>query len=211
MHPSSRRGEQSALKDSLKPRIVALAGVLFAGCILGAAMSMAFATALGTAGLLLVPTLSSSSLSCTCVRDLVSVETPAHSRAALTLMAVQANTSWQDTGINVSRGETVRIAYVCGRWCPWAGFCLDGQGCVNADPAMCSPKPDDPANLISALHASLIARIGENPAFPVGNELTFQAAHSGRLQLRINDVRVEDNSGAIVVLVATGTCTTDNL
>ncbi|PWH15052.1 MAG: hypothetical protein DDG58_11805 [Ardenticatenia bacterium] len=135
---------------------------------------------------------------------------PTLSQTTLTLMAVQANASWQDTGIDVSRGQTVRIAYICGRWCPWTGFCLDGRGCVNVDPAVCSPDPDDPANLIPALHASLIARIGENPAFPVGNALTFQAAHNGRLQLRINDVRVEDNTGAIVVLVATGACATDN-
>ncbi|MGC8879172.1 MAG: hypothetical protein ACP5R2_08105 [Anaerolineae bacterium] len=171
---------------------------------------MAFATALGTASLLLVPKLPVPSLRCTCVHDLVTVKTPTLSQATLTLMAVQANTSWQDTGIDVSRGQTVRIAYVCGRWCPWTGFCLDGRGCVNVDPAVCSPNPDDPANLIPALHASLIARIGENPAFPVGNALTFQAAHNGRLQLRINDVRVEDNAGAIVVLVATGACATDN-
>jgi len=96
----------------------------------------------------------------------LSLKMPTLSTSTLTLMAVQANTSWQDTGITVSRGETVKIAYLCGRWCPWTGFCLDGQGCVNVDPAVCSPNPDDAANLISALHASLIARIGENPAFP---------------------------------------------
>jgi len=199
-------GFQSAMKDLPKIGRVALIAAFLAGCIISAAMSGAFAIALGIAHLSLFPISSPSPLNCTCVRNLVSVKMPTLSTSTLTLMAVQANTSWQDTGITVSRGETVKIAYLCGRWCPWTGFCLDGQGCVNVDPAVCSPNPDDAANLISALHASLIARIGENPAFPVGNGLTFQAAHSGRLQLRINDVRVEDNSGAIAVLIATGAC-----
>lgn len=200
------RGFQSAMKDLPKIGGIALIAAFLAGCIISAAMSGAFAVALVTARLSLFPTSSPSPLNCTCVRNLVTVKMPTLSTATLTLMAVQANTSWQDTGIDVTRGETVRIAYICGRWCPWTGLCLDGRGCVNVDPAVCSPNPDDRANLIPALHASLIARIGENPAFPVGNGLTFQATHSGRLQLRINDVRVEDNSGAIAVLIAAGAC-----
>lgn len=195
------------MNDRGKVGSVALVAAFLAGCVLSAAISTALVVALGIAHLSLLLISSLSPLSCTCVRNFVTVEVPTlPSSPRLTLMAVQANASWQDTGITVSRGETVKIAYLCGHWCPWTGFCLDGRGCVNVDPAVCSPNPDDPANLISALHASLIARIGENPAFPVGNSLTFQAAHSGRLQLRINDVRVEDNSGAVVVLVVAGAC-----
>lgn len=212
MYSSLTCAEEAAntLEHDFRLQSVTLLATLLGGCILGAAVSVACVMALGTAGLFFVPKWSVSSLRCTCVRDFVTIETPTLSQATLALVAVQANTSWQDTGINVSRGETVRIAYVCGQWCPWKGFCLDGRGCVNVDPAVCSPNLDDPANLIPALHASLIARIGENSAFPVGNELTFQATHSGPLQLRINDVRVEDNSGVLVVLVATGACASDN-
>ncbi|MCS7260533.1 MAG: hypothetical protein NZ765_07095 [Anaerolineae bacterium] len=197
------------MQEPLRIPVVAFVGALLVGCLLGAAAAVAWAATLGITGWSFVAPAVSSSLRCTCVRDVITVQTPSQARATLTLMAVQANTAWQDTGVRVSRGETVRIAYVCGRWCPWSGFCLDARGCVGVDPAVCSPNPDDAANLIAALHASLIARIAENPAFPVGHAVTFQAAHDGMLQLRINDRRVEDNSGAIVVLVATGACASD--
>ena len=51
-------GDQSALKDTLGLRSVALVGIFLAGCILGAAVSTALVIALGTAGLSLLPKLS---------------------------------------------------------------------------------------------------------------------------------------------------------
>jgi hypothetical protein len=116
---------------------------------------------------------------------------------------VYASEEWQATGVEIRQGETITIQYVSGEWSPFAGYSTDGQGCT--DPNVCtqdlSVLQSFPDNLVSGIHATLIARINQGPIFVVGNEITFQAENTGELMLRMNDKSTSDNSGSLVVSV----------
>ena len=116
---------------------------------------------------------------------------------------VYADREWQDTGIELRRGDTITIQYVSGEWSPFFGYSTDGQGCT--DPSVCtqdlSVLKSFPDNIVSGIHATLIARVNQGPIFVVGNEITFEAENSGGLLLRMNDKSTSDNFGSILVSV----------
>ncbi len=120
------------------------------------------------------------------------------------LVEVQANVKWQDTGISVESGNTVTIRYVSGQWSIWQGVdpLTDGEGQKNR-PEKCQLMPQ--ANL-----GSLIGRIGNNPPFFVGNEVTFRSSFTGNLFLSMNDCEnfpgdyQATNRGSLTVAVVIG-------
>ena len=116
---------------------------------------------------------------------------------------VFANKDWQETGIEIRAGETVTIQHVSGEWSPFSGYYTDGQGCT--DPNVCTQDlsilADFPDNIVSGIHATLIARINQGQIVVVGNEITFEAKSTGSLMLRMNDKNSSDNSGSLVVFV----------
>ena len=116
---------------------------------------------------------------------------------------VYADQDWQDTGVEIRQGETITIQYVSGEWSPFSGYYTDGQGCT--DPKVCTQDlsilANFPDNIVSGIHATLIARINHGQIVVVGNEITFEAKNTGSLMLRINDKSSSDNSGSLIVLV----------
>jgi hypothetical protein len=109
---------------------------------------------------------------------------------------VYANQDWQDTGYSVGPEFVMEIQYISGMWSPWAGGSYDGQGFPGGDPYA--------NNIVPGIHASLIARIGDNPPFFVGNSfaattIPSPSPYPGNLYLRINDTTLNDNSGSIDV------------
>ena len=116
---------------------------------------------------------------------------------------VYADKKWQDTGVEIRQGETITIQYVSGEWSPFSGYYTDGQGCT--DPNFCTQDlsilSNFPDNIVSGVHATLIARINHGQIVVVGNEITFEAKNTGRLRLRMNDKNSSDNSGSLIVLV----------
>ena len=116
---------------------------------------------------------------------------------------VYANKYWQDTGVEIRQGETITIQYVSGEWSPFSGYYTDGQGCT--DPNVCTQDlavlQSFPDNIVSGIHATLIARINQGPIIVVGNEITFEAENTGSLLLRMNDKSTSDNSGSLIVSV----------
>ena len=116
---------------------------------------------------------------------------------------VYADKNWQDTGVEIRQGETITIQYVSGEWSPFSGYYTGGQGCT--DPNVCtqdlSVLKSFPDNIVSGIHATLIARINQGPIIVVGNEITFEAENTGSLVLRMNDKNISDNSGSLVVSV----------
>src|SRR5215208_7839384 len=101
---------------------------------------------------------------------------------------VYANKNWQDTGVAIRQGETITIQYVSGEWSPFSGYYTDGQGCT--DPNFCTQDlsilANFPDNIVSGVHATLIARINHGQIVVVGNETTFEAKNTGSLLLRMN-------------------------
>ena len=116
---------------------------------------------------------------------------------------VYANKDWQDTDIEIRQGNTITIQYVSGKWSPFSGYYTDGQGCT--DPDVCTQDlsilADFPDNIVSGVHATLIAKIDQGQIVVVGNEMTFEAKNTGSLLLRMNDKNSSDNSGSLIVLV----------
>ena len=109
---------------------------------------------------------------------------------------VQANVMWQDTGIQVRRGDTVKIRYITGKWSIWLDVdpLTDGNG-QNGRPETCRIMPEE--NL-----GGLIGRVGDNSPFYIGNGAEIYSDYNGTLQLSINDcVGFSDNGGALTVAV----------
>ena len=109
---------------------------------------------------------------------------------------VRAEEPWQDTGIQVRRGNRVQVIYVSGEWSIWVGAdpMTDGNG-QTGRPENCRLMPDE--NL-----SGLIGRIGENPPFFIGNEADLFSEYDGGLQLSMNDCTpFESNGGALTVTI----------
>jgi hypothetical protein len=111
-------------------------------------------------------------------------------------IAVAGNQAWTDSGLNVRRGDRLR-------------FSVTGQVRVNGRQASTSaglpgarprglPLPDQPFGM-------LIAKIGNEKAFPVGDaNAAITMTANGRLWFGINDNAVGDNSGEFIVNVRRG-------
>jgi hypothetical protein len=107
---------------------------------------------------------------------------------------VQATRAWSDTGIFVARGQVLSIRSVSGDWSPWPGGHYDALG-SGGDPRC------DCNVILGVSHAALIGRIGAGEPFLVGDDYSSVVGEQGQLWLGINDRRLEDNSGQIVVSV----------
>lgn len=107
---------------------------------------------------------------------------------------------WQDSGVNVERGQTYRIS-ASGKWtinsdtCGWSG--PDGGSGPCAAPLSAKQT-------VAGSYLALIGRIGDGPAFLVGGGIELTADRSGRLSLRINDAPggFENNEGSVTVRTA---------
>jgi hypothetical protein len=110
------------------------------------------------------------------------------------IVSVEAVEGWVDTGIIVGAGDLLTIEYVSGEWSPWPGGSYDAIG-YGGDPR-CRCNVMDGVS-----HAALIGRIEENQPFLVGQEYRHRVGEAGRLYLGINDVDLDDNSGALEVEV----------
>ena len=109
---------------------------------------------------------------------------------------VQANVMWQETGIQVRRGNIVDIQYIEGEWTIWIDTdpLTDGMGQYGRDET-CRLMPD--ANL-----GGLIGRVGENSPFFIGNGTEYYSDHNGALQLSINDCPpFGGNAGTLTVSI----------
>jgi serine/threonine protein kinase len=103
---------------------------------------------------------------------------------------VWANQDWQNSGISVQAGDTLRIRYFSGAWSSWEN---------SLGPPASSGHSYGIMPTVS--WTGLIGRIENGPPFAIGSEARVAARSSGRLFLRINDTDTRDNTGSIVVLI----------
>lgn len=113
-----------------------------------------------------------------------------------TLVDVDAQQTWQDSGVKIRSGERVTIIQTGGVWSIVEGKAVDANGAT--DEAL-----HESFTLPSVHPGVLIGRIGESnaPIFPVGRWSTFIAQTEGSLYLAMNDNEYNDNSGFITVQV----------
>jgi hypothetical protein len=152
-----------------------------------------------------LPTLTNTSIPPTRIPTLTPTRVP--SRVPTTVpraeprelsTTVQAFSDWQNTGIYVSAGQTLRIT-ATGTW----SHGIEGV-CCGPNPFDANGYRDkyDPHALLPAQRVgSLIGRIGNGGYFFVGTDFQITSTQSGNLQLIINDVigSFGDNSGELAV------------
>jgi hypothetical protein len=103
--------------------------------------------------------------------------------------SVSPKQAWTSTGLTVRKGEVIRFntsgeVQLSGDASDVAG----SAGSKTGRRATGSPLP-------SELAGALIARIGNGPAFAIGNQTTVTMPSAGQLFLGVNDDGFEDNQG----------------
>jgi len=112
------------------------------------------------------------------------------------LIDVQANQPWQDTGIEVQKGDLVTIVQVGGTWSNDSSV---EQFDANGNPAS---GLRDYRTMASAVGGMLIGRIGGNEQpFTVGRWNTLSSPVAGHLYLAMNDSEYSDNKGSVTVQI----------
>lgn len=117
-----------------------------------------------------------------------------------TELIVSSTQPWQDSGVTVSPGQTVKVEYQRGMWTanPDRGFFNAGGDYILAKPLYSLPVTRE---------ASLVGRVG-NRVFLIGLGATIPENLSGQLELVINDdlqavygPGLADNIGEITVQI----------
>lgn len=119
----------------------------------------------------------------------------ANARNTGIVVEVRSDRGWQDSGFYVSKGETVNISYISGKWTIWAG----GQEYTDARGHSIRQGVID-----NFRHGALIAKVADGKAIEILNGKNFTADRSGNVHLSINDVITRDNDGEIKVRVQIG-------
>jgi hypothetical protein len=109
---------------------------------------------------------------------------------------VKAITPWNDTGIDVRRGQVIR-------------FSVRGQIMFGPDPSQIA-GPDGSTQMKSGTYpvpdmpvGGLIGKVGNSAPFPIGgNQNGISMPTAGRLMLGVNDDHYPDNSGAFYVTIS---------
>jgi WD40 repeat protein len=108
---------------------------------------------------------------------------------------VQADQLWQDTGVEVSAGDSVTVS-AAGRWGP------RGQpGCLAGG---VEKLPRERTVLSDAPAFSLLGRVGNGKPFGLGVERTFRPEAAGRLFVQANDLDLENLTGKLDLTIKGG-------
>ena len=105
---------------------------------------------------------------------------------------MNANQPWTDTGITVKKGDRVSFQAT--------GQIKFGQGATQTAPPDGNNDVKNPAFPVPTNGVgTLIGKVGNSVAFPIGSNVTVTMPADGRLMLGINDNEFGDNSGAYSV------------
>ncbi len=107
---------------------------------------------------------------------------------------------WQSTGIEVKKGQQVKIAYSAGNWAVRVGYGPSFPDIWTDANGIDHEIYYDEFEIL-ARSGSLIAKIGPSPVIRIGNYAEFSSEYSGILQLRMHDNDVRDNYGSIIVKI----------
>lgn len=110
-------------------------------------------------------------------------------------IAVQGNAAWTPTGMTVRRGDRLTFN-ATGE----VRLSNDSADVANANGSRAGRKVAG-APVPDAAAGALVARVGNSPAFPIGESQTVTMPANGQLFLGINDDHVADNQGGFRVTV----------
>jgi hypothetical protein len=112
------------------------------------------------------------------------------------VIEVVADQSWQDSKISVLEGDNITLIYVAGEWNP----CAPPYGCPYVG-ANGWPAWNYDVVLEDCPHAALIVQLPNSIIFCAKSFFTVQARASGTIKFRINDTRLDDDTGSLFVEV----------
>jgi hypothetical protein len=108
-------------------------------------------------------------------------------------IAVSGTTAWTPTGLTVRRGEVLTFTTTGEvRLSTDANDMAGSAGARSQRKSASAPLPNNFAG-------ALIAKVGNSPAFPIGDQATVTMPAAGQLFLGINDDHLADNSGGFRV------------
>jgi hypothetical protein len=110
-------------------------------------------------------------------------------------IAVSGTSAWTPTGVTVRQGDRVTFS-ATGE----VRLSTDSNDVANANGSRAGRKSAS-APVPDAAAGALVARVGNSPAFPVGENQTVTMPANGQLFLGINDDHVGDNAGGFRVTV----------
>ena len=117
---------------------------------------------------------------------------------------VMANQGWQNTAIDLKKGDIVYILYIpnSGLWSANTGVSPASDASGNPTQPAATNEPTLP--LPNFPNQALIGKIGKDTAFLIGNGVSFLAYDNGPMTLRMNqnDALLKNASGSIQVLIA---------
>jgi hypothetical protein len=110
-------------------------------------------------------------------------------------IAVPGNAAWTPTGLTVRQGDRVTFSATGEvRLSTDSADVANANGSRAGRKVAAAPVPD-------AAAGALVARVGNSPAFPIGESQTVTMPANGQLFLGINDDHVGDNQGGFRVTV----------
>jgi hypothetical protein len=119
-------------------------------------------------------------------------------------VTVESNRGWQSANTPLSAGDEVSVTYLSGEWTIQKGRVVpsDASGGPAGSAAALSCACGQP--LQGASRQALIGRIGNGPAFLIGDGAHMKAPSAGDLYLRMNDAdaNLRQHDGSIQVIVA---------
>lgn len=125
------------------------------------------------------------------------------------LFTVNANDSWQDTGIEVTSHSFINIVYKSGLWTANPNI-NENSGLYDAGGNLQIPNAKEGYTLAGKTEGALIGKVGATIFF-IGSYATLPSGLSGTLQLCINDdlkgvygPGLSDNLGKITVIIKIG-------
>ena len=111
---------------------------------------------------------------------------------------ISAELGWQNTGILLEAGETIRLQFISGEIRDGDAIIRgpSGVGWACDDSSCCEPLPVEQRD-------ALIGRVGDH-LFLIGDQNTLKVQESGELQLRINDcdAGLFDNAGKLTIKIS---------
>lgn len=126
---------------------------------------------------------------------------------------VQANETWQDSGVTIAAGQTVTVSYVSGDWtadpATNGGALYSANGC----PGLLVPSDQTSYPITGVAMGALVGKVGSagTPFFIGDGPCPIPAGDIGALYLCINDdltgtygAGLSDNSGSVTVQIDQG-------
>lgn len=112
-------------------------------------------------------------------------------------MTVAASAGWQAADVQLEAGQRVSIVQTSGLWTSGEGL---GPYNANGGRSHICRGSDCVEPVPGFRKGGLVARVGQDGVpFAVGERQRFMAERSGLLYLRMNDIDLSDNEGAITV------------